>query len=155
MPISVMDEDVWGESVERYQWSDSGAELLLQLTESLRVYAVNGAVTERSVIPVELGEVLGIGCSSDAWWVLTKQGDVAAYRQGLEGRDPPLEGSVAPETSSPTVSPDGRVSAQLGGRFRSGRQLFGFPAKMLPEPRISPSMRNSSEPLLLKGASSK
>jgi len=136
MTISVMDEDGWGESVERYQWSYSGKELLVQLTESLRVYAVNGSVTERSVIPIEFNQVLGIGCSAGTWWLLTNQGDMAAYRQGLEGRDLPLEGAVASGVSLPTVSPDGRTIACVIGkrkiRFWStgdGARLFGIGVK--------------------------
>ena len=133
MTISVMDEDGWGESVERYQWSDSGQELLVQLTESLRVYVVKGGVTERSVIPVGFGDILEIGSAAGGWWLLTKQGDVVAYRQGLEGRDLPLEGAVASEMSLPTVSPNGRIIAcvvgNLGVGFWStsdGARLFGI-----------------------------
>jgi len=111
MTISVMDDDGWGESVEGYQWSDAGDELLIRFTESLRVYSVQEGVTERGVQKVDLGEVLDIGWAAGDWWTVAKRDGSVVFRQGLEGQDVPLEGSAGWVLSTVTVSPDGQTVA--------------------------------------------
>ena len=73
--------------------------------QSVRVYDVNGSLTERTVVPVGFGQVLGIGYADGDWWLLTKQDETASYRKGLKGRDLPLEGRAVLDLSQPTVSP--------------------------------------------------
>lgn len=118
--ISALDEDGWGEGVVRYKWSDTGEELLVQMTESVRIYSLKGELTEKCVIPIDLDEVKGIGCTAGAWWLVTTQGDAVAYRHGLEGRDLLLDGAGAKQISLPTVSPDGRTIACVVGKSALG-----------------------------------
>lgn len=111
MTISVMDDDGWGESVEGYQWSDAGDELLVRFTESLRVYSVQENVIERIVRKVGFDEVLDIGWAAGNWWTVAKRNAGVAFRRGLEGRDVLLEGSAGSVLSMMAVSPDGQTVA--------------------------------------------
>ena len=118
--ISALDEDGWGEGVVRYKWSDTGEELLVQLTESVRIYSLQGELTEKGVFPIDCDQVKGIGCAAGDWWLVTKQGDGVVYRHGLQGRDLLLEGAGAKQISLPTVSPDGRMIACVVGKSALG-----------------------------------
>jgi hypothetical protein len=121
MTISLMDDDGWGESVEGFCWSDTGNELLVQLTESLRVYHVKESVEEVALRRVELDEILGIGWAAGDWWTVARHEAGIAFRRGLEGRDTLLE--LAPDglPSAVTVSPDGRT---LAGAVNGSKLVF-------------------------------
>lgn len=109
MTISVMDANGWGETVEGYQWSDSGDELLVQFTESLRVYRVKGSAQEVALRRVEFDDVLGMGWTDGDWWTVTKHAAGIVFRRGLDGQDVPLEEATAGIPSAVTVSPDGQT----------------------------------------------
>lgn len=111
MTISVMEDDGWGESVEGYQWSDSGDELLVQFTESLRVYRLRDRAQEAALRRVGLDDVLDIGWAAGHWWSVAKHEAGIAFRRGLEGRDVLLEQTTAGAPSAVTVSPDGQTVA--------------------------------------------
>lgn len=133
MKIGLVDEDGWGETVIRYEWSDTGDELLVQLTESVRVYGVDKVLTERSMVPGGSDQVLDIGFSSGSWWLLRKKGDNVVYQRGLEGTDVPLKGAEAETRALSSVSPDGKTIARIesGGAVRfwsanDGDRIFGI-----------------------------
>lgn len=118
--IGAVDDDGWGESVVRYQWSDTGDQLLVQLTESVRLFALEGRLTEKSVVPFGFDQVLGIGCAAGGWWLLTKRGSDVLFRHGLDGPDVVLDDLVAGDVSLPAVSPDGGTIACVFGESTVG-----------------------------------
>lgn len=131
MTISVTEDDGWGESVEGYQWSDSGDELLVQFTESLRVYRLRERAQEAALRRVGLDDVLDIGWAAGDWWSVAKQEAGIAFRHGLEGRDVLLEQTTAGASSAIAVSPDGQTVVGAADRpelvfwsTSDGKRLF-------------------------------
>lgn len=112
MAINLIDQDGWGETVERYQWAEGGDRLLVHCSESLRVYCVGERLEEQTVLAVELDQVLTVGWAHEDWWLVMKHNNGGVvYRYGLHGPDILLQRVQGNAVSALTVSPDGQMIA--------------------------------------------